>query len=288
MRNPKLLDQYITKDDMKTIRKFTPVHETWEKRTDSSNANLGTWYYDKLANVRKRIRRQKYHQTKYGGTLIEYEYLTGRSPYDVRNYYKTLIPKKSQGLTRGQKLFQQSIEAFVYSVLGVQAKTRWSITGQGAKSLQTQEVFRKVVKDTVVQDDVTVTIFDMGTAIANTHVILNFEIMPGVILIPSDLRILTKTIPGFSNVLTVARNGMTFGKNEKVNHTGIKPRPSTGSVKHFTNSTDLSQNPSHNITPIPTAEYLKPLVENKPELRQKFDSQNITLGMIAVTSFGLA
>ena len=31
MRNPKLLDQYITKDDMKTIRKFTPVHETWEK-----------------------------------------------------------------------------------------------------------------------------------------------------------------------------------------------------------------------------------------------------------------
>jgi hypothetical protein len=36
MRNPKLLDQHITEDDMTTIRKFTPVHETWEKRTDSS------------------------------------------------------------------------------------------------------------------------------------------------------------------------------------------------------------------------------------------------------------
>jgi hypothetical protein len=129
----------------------------------------------------------------------------------------------------------------------------------------------------------------MRTAIANTHVILNFAIMPGLVLIPSDLRILTEPIPGFSNVLTVARNGMTFGKNEKVNHTGIKPKPSTGSVKYFTNSTDLSPNPpSHDITPIPTAEDLKPLIGNKPALRQKSDSQNITLGMIAVTSFGLA
>ena len=149
--------------------------------------------------------------------------------------------------------------------------------GQDAKSLQTQEVFRKVTKDTIVQDDVRFTISNMRTAITNNHVILNFAIMPGLILIPSDLRILTKPIPGFSNVLTMARNGMTFGKNEKVNHTGIKP------VKHFTNSTDLSPNPSHDIKPISTAEDLKP-----PELRQKSDSQNITLGTIAVTSFGLA
>ena len=86
------------------------------------------------------------------------------------------------------------------------------ITGQGAKSLQTQEVFRKVVKDTIVQDDVTVTISNMRTAISNTHVILNFAITPGLILIPSYLRTLTKLIPEFSNVLTVAKNGMTFGK----------------------------------------------------------------------------
>ena len=202
---------------MATNRKFTPVHETWEKRTDSSHANIGTWYYDKPEDVRRKIRRQKYHQTKYGGTYIEYEYLTGRSPYDVENDYMTLVPKKSRGLTKvGQKLFRQSIEVFVYSVLGAQAKTRWSITGQGAKSLQTQEVFRKVVKDTIVQDDVTVTISNMRTAISNTHVILNFAIMLGLILIPSDLRILTEPIPGFSNVLTVARNGMTFGKMKKL------------------------------------------------------------------------
>ena len=130
-----------------------------------------------------------------------------------------------------------------------------------------------MTKDRIVQDDVTVTISNMQTAIANTHVILNFAIMPGLVLIPSDLRILTEPIPGFSNVLTVAKNGMTFRKNEKVNHTGV--------------NNDLSPNPGHDITPTPTAEDFRPVIENKPELRQKSDSQNIVLGMIMATSFGL-
>ena len=273
MRNPKLLDQYLTGDDIRTIRKYTPIRETWEKRSDCSHANLRTWYYDKPVSEQRRIRRQKYHLTKYGGSSIEYEYLTGRLPFDVENDYKTLIPKTSRGLTKvGQKLFQQSIEAFVYSVLGAQAKTRWSITGQGAKSLQTQEVFRKVARDTVVQNDVTVTISNMRTAITSTHVVLNFAIMPGLILIPSDLRILTKPIPGFSNVLTVAKNGMMFGKNEKVNYTS-NPVP--------TPTSNIDEN--HDITPAPTVEDFKP-----PELRQKSDTQNIALGTAAVASFGLA
>ena len=133
MRYPDLLDQYLTGDDIRTIRKYTPIRETWEKRSDSSHANLGTWYYDKPVSAQRRIRRQKYHLTKYGGSSIEYEYLTGRLPFDVENNYKTRIPKTSRGLTKvGQKLFQQSTEAFVYSVLGAQAKTRWSI-GSGCK-----------------------------------------------------------------------------------------------------------------------------------------------------------
>jgi hypothetical protein len=113
----------------------------------------------------------------------------------------------------------------------------------------------------------------MRTAIANTHLVLNFAIMPGLILIPSDLRILMKPIPGFSNVLTVARNGVAFGRNEKVNYT------SKGPTTTHTDSTSKS----HDITPIPTVEDFK-----SPELRQKSDTQNIALGTAAVASFGLA
>jgi hypothetical protein len=55
----------------------------------------------------------------------------------------------------------------------------------------------------------------MRTAVSNSHVILNFVIMPGLILIPSDLRISVGPIPGYSNILTLARSGMTFGKKEE-------------------------------------------------------------------------
>jgi hypothetical protein len=60
IRNPKLLDRYITEDDIWAIRKFSPVKETWERRYDSSHVQLGTWYYDKPPEVRSRIRNQKY------------------------------------------------------------------------------------------------------------------------------------------------------------------------------------------------------------------------------------
>ena len=63
---------------------------------------------------------------------------------------------------------------------------------QGAKSLQTQEAFYKVMQDTIyiVRDDVTVSISN----IKNTNVVLNFTIFPRLILIPSDLRIFTEPV----------------------------------------------------------------------------------------------
>ena len=60
------------------------------------------------------------------------------------------IKENSNGLTKtGQKLFQLSVESYVYSVLGGQAQTRGLIVGQGAKSLQTQEIFHRLVKDMI-------------------------------------------------------------------------------------------------------------------------------------------
>ncbi len=42
--------------------------------------------------------------------------------------YKSFVAYDSQGLTEiAQKRFQQSVESYVYAVLGAQAKTRWSI-----------------------------------------------------------------------------------------------------------------------------------------------------------------
>ncbi len=98
-------------------------------------------------------------------------------------------------------------------MLGAQAKTRWSIVGEGAKSLQTQDVFRTIVKETIAQSDTTITISNMRPAIASTNVVLNMAISPGMILVLSNLIIQKEKITGYNNVLTLATDKMKFGKN---------------------------------------------------------------------------
>ncbi len=106
------------------------------------------------------------------------------------------IATTTDGLTKiGQKLLQQSVESYVYAVLGAQASLRFPIVGEGAKSLQTQDKFRTIVKETIVQSDVTITISNMRAAIASTNVV-PMAISPGMILVPSNLIIQKEKIPG--------------------------------------------------------------------------------------------
>ena len=133
--------------------------------------------------------------------------------------YRSFIAYQSEGLTPiGQKLFQESLESFNYSILGAEARTRWSIVGKGAKSSQTQDVFRKIVEDTIIQNDATVLISNMRKSIQATNVVLNLAVVPNVILMPSNFVILSKKIKGYNNVLTTATEDMTFGVNKNVNY----------------------------------------------------------------------
>ena len=58
---------------------------------------------------------------------------------DTQNDYKKFIPIISNGLTKqGTELLNQSIEAYLYAILGSQAKTRQSIFGPRASALETK------------------------------------------------------------------------------------------------------------------------------------------------------
>ena len=205
----------MTEEQFSMIRKHIPVKYTWKWEFDQTKERLDLWY-----SKQKRGTVKDYYtsQSKYGGQIgIHYMRRQGRT-YHSLDDYGLFISGKSNGLTPlGQLLFQQSVESFVYSVLGSQASTRWPIVSQGAKSLQTQIVFKKIVRDTIIEDDQTVTIGNMRKAISDTHVILNTAITPGMILIPGDLIILREKIPGYNNILNVADDTMKFGLNENVN-----------------------------------------------------------------------
>ena len=139
--------------------------------------------------------------------------------------YRSFISFHSDGLTQvDQKLFQESLESFNYCVLGAEARTRWSIVGKGAKSLQTQDVFRTIVNDTIVQNDTTILISNMRKSIQATNVVLNLAVVPNVILMPSNFIILSDKIEGYNNILTTATNEMEFGVNKDVNYEKPKPK----------------------------------------------------------------
>ncbi len=214
LKDPSKLERYISRLS-NTIKKHKPTSDMWTDAFYQGSKEIFTWLSEQ--KNKSKIRNYKYHKNPRGVvTGITYQKVTDQSPNDI-NDYKKFIATTTDGLTKiGQKLLQQSVESYVYAVLGAQAKTRWSIVGEGAKSLQTQEVFRTIVKETIAKSDMTITISNMRTAIASTNVVLNMA--PGMILVPSDLIIQKEKIPGYNNILTLATDKMKFGKNTSVNY----------------------------------------------------------------------
>ena len=107
-------------------------------------------------------------------------------------------------------------------------------------SLQTQEVFKKLVNDTVIQNDPTVTISNMRRAIKDTNVVLNTVISPGIILVPSNPIIQKEMVAGYNNVLKLATSSMKFGENDDVNCS----KPSKESTSTSSGSTSTSSEPT--------------------------------------------
>ena len=197
MQHPKLIDQY----DVSGVKKYIP-YKVVERESEGTDGDDNYFVYM---------------------TYIEH------SSTD----YRSFIAYQSEGLTPiGQKLFQESLESFNYSVLGAEARTRWSIVGKGAKSSQTQDVFRKIVEDTIIQSSSTVLISNMRKSIQATNVVLNLAVVPNVILMPSNFVILSKKIRGYNNILTTATEDMTFGVNKNVNYN--KPQDTHNSTSRNT------------------------------------------------------
>ena len=225
-----------------SVKRHKPTNDVWTKAYHQGSEELLTWLSEQ--KDRDKLRNYRYSKNSKGFvTGITYEKITGQSPKDV-NDYKMFIATTTDGLTKiGQKLLQQSVESYVYAVLGAQASLRFPIVGEGAKSLQTQDKFRTIVKETIVQSDVTITISNMRAAIASTNVVLNMAISPGMILVPSNLIIQKEKIPGYNNVLTLATDKMKFGKNTGVNYKAPSTQETPDTPKTSLRTTQRTESP---------------------------------------------
>ena len=65
-------------------------------------------------------------------------------------------------------------------------------------------------------------ISNFRTAVKDTNQILNQNISPGLLIIPSELTILKNPIPGYNNTITTSTLNMPFGVNQDLNKVNEK------------------------------------------------------------------
>ena len=132
--------------------------------------------------------------------------------------YDWFAPKTAAGLTQaGLSRINQSIEAFVYWILGAQVNVRSSILGGGGRAKEAQTGFLTLMEDAIRQTDLAKSVQRYQLTVDEAKVRLNLAVCPGASLMPARMIINTESIVGYNNKLMQAKAGMKLGVNNDVN-----------------------------------------------------------------------
>ena len=132
--------------------------------------------------------------------------------------YDWFAPKTSAGLTQtGLSRINQSIEAFVYCILGAQVNVRSSILGGGGRAKEAQTEFLTLMEDAIRQTGLAKNVQRYQLAVDEAKVRVNLAVCPGAWQMPARMIINTESIIGYNNKLKQAKAGMKLGVNNDVN-----------------------------------------------------------------------
>ena len=138
-------------------------------------------------------------------------------PDDIEQY-AWFTPINSSGLTQaGLSRINQSIEAFVYCILGSQVNVRSSILGEGGRAKEAQTEFLNLVEDAIRQPDLAQSVQRYQLAVDEAKVRLNLAVCPGAWLTPARMIINTESTVGYNNYLKQAIPTMKLGVNNDAN-----------------------------------------------------------------------
>ena len=137
---------------------------------------------------------------------------------DIIDHYDWFAPRKASGLTQaGLARINQSIEAFVYCVLGAQVNVRSSILGEGGRTKETQSEFLVLMEDAIRQPDLAKSVQRYQLVVDESKVRLNLAVCPGAWLITSRMNINVDSTAGYDNELKQVVAGMKLGVTNSVN-----------------------------------------------------------------------
>ena len=93
--------------------------------------------------------------------------------------------KRKDSLRRGLSRINQSIEAFVYCVLGAQVNVRSSILGDGGRAKEAQTEFLVLLEEAIRQPNLSKSVQRYQLAVDEAKVRLNLAVAPGTWLMPA-------------------------------------------------------------------------------------------------------
>ena len=141
-----------------------------------------------------------------------------RNDDGIENQFDFFVPDEAQGLTQaGLWRLIQSIEAFVYFVLGSQVNVHSSILGDGGRAKEAQNEFLVLMEDAIRQPDLSKSVQRYQLAVDEAKVRLDFVTCPCTWLMPSRMVISTASTVGYNNQLKQATTNMKLGVNNNVN-----------------------------------------------------------------------
>ena len=136
----------------------------------------------------------------------------------TENQFDFFVPDEAQGLTQaGLSRLNQSIESFVYCVLGSQVNVRSSILGDSGRAKEAQSEFLVLMEDAIRQPDLSKSVQRYQFAVDEAKLRLDFVACPGTWLMPSRMVINTASTVGYNNQLKQATTNMKLGVNNNVN-----------------------------------------------------------------------
>ena len=202
--------------------------------------------------------------------------------------YDWFAPKKAAGLTQaGLSRINQSIEAFVYCILGAQVNVRSSILGEGGRAKEAQTEFLTLMEDAIRQPDLSKSVQRYQLAVDEAKVRLNLAVCPGAWLMPARMIINTESIVGYNNKLKQAKAGMALGVNNDVN-LGTKKSAlqlMDGSPTKINPPNSHPSNPIHKAAQSPRPENPPALTPDKEIVSTPQHEINKTAIIIGVVGF---
>ena len=176
------------------------------------------------------------------------------------------VPEKMEGLTQaGLSRINQSIEAFVYCVLGAQVNVRSSILGDGGRAKEAQTEFLVLLEESIRQPNLSKSVQRYQLAVDEAKVRLNLAVAPETWLMPARMVLNTGSVSGYINQLRQATPNMPLGVNNSVNLETKK----VGARLMDGGPSKIDRPTSHPSTPIHKAETSNPIHPNPIHKDQK-------------------